>query len=101
MIFIFLCPITFLLGWVSLYTVLIDRILIGTFLFVFGFTPLLGIAIFRGGEGADFHNRDFIGPWMWVFDKLDAIAQVALMAGFLSYFFGKLVASIYIVSNRD
>lgn len=85
----------FLLGWLSRYTVLVDRVLLGAFLLIFSFTPLVSMGL-SGLEGApDFHSRDFLGPWIWVFNTLSLFTQNALLASFLLFFVGKFCAHIY------
>lgn len=99
MILFFLLPITFTLGWFSRYTVIIDRGLIATILLILGFTPLFSTG-FSGLEGApDFHSRDFVGPWVWLFNQMDTLSQAALIIAAVVYFLGKIGSFLYLVSK--
>lgn len=99
MIFLVLCPISYGLGWFSHYTVMIDRGLIGLLLLIFGFRPLFSTG-FSSIEGApDFHNRDFIGPWTWLFSELSIFTQGAIVLVFILYFLGKISSWIYLVGG--
>ena len=91
------CPFAFGLGWFSHYSVMIDRGLIGAVLLVFGFTPLFSSGISAIERAPEFHNRDFIGPWIWLFDQASGIAQFALLVIVCCYFLGKIGSWLYLI----
>ena len=99
MLIFLLVPLAFILGGFSRYTIVIDRVIIAGILFIFGFTPLISTAIPGLENGPNFHARDFIGPWVWLFSESSYQTQLAIILTVVSYFAGKFFAFIYLVKK--